>query len=188
MLHLDILASSRFMTTLIYSYSLETRASLEFEGTEAEDRKVRRSGLTAHVSYAISDRSMAYASYANMKQMVEQDLYYDTLSSKGVEYGDASQSYSIGIEYATKSDITLSAGAARTVGESGFDEKGLDKFSELEIVETRYELGAGFHGERFEYSVQGRYFDFDDKVENDENPALEDGSAYTVLVSMTAKF
>ncbi len=72
---------------------------------------------------------------------------------------------------------------------SRFDEDGVDSFSELGVRQTRYELGADYRGTgRFGYCLEGKYLDFDDTVENDENPAMEDGSAWLVLAGISASW
>ncbi len=189
MLYLSMSPSGRALAVLVWEQAHERRSSLKFADSRAEDRSVRRQGGTAMFSYMVGERSTLSASYAFMQRRVRQDLYYETVFSNNVEYKETAHIYSLGFNHTTKTDLALHAGVSRTTGMSRFDEDGVDSFSELGVRQTRYELGADYRGTgRFGYCLEGKYLDFDDTVENDENPAMEDGSAWLVLAGISASW
>jgi len=195
-LYLTVFPAQRWVTTLTMALANERRHSLEFKDSRAKDRRVQNGRVMAQVAYVVTDRATVSAAYAYLTRRVSQDMYYkdsasNPLFANDVKYDQTALNYTLAGDYHTKGLLAFHAAVSRTDTKSGFDDGSVsfDSLSELEVSETTYEFSV-HHGreEGIIYGLDAKYYDFDDRLDNSDNPALKDGSAYIALVSASVSF
>lgn len=194
---------ARLTAFLSYHMDREERDSA-FLSTSASGRDAHRDRIRGSVTFAASEDLSLTASYAYFHDRISQGLEYGNLLDPdnpfidaGVPYRDTARNYMLGVACRPLKALSLNADVSHTRSRGSFS-PGLDvaldpvsvaSFTDLRLRETVYDLSA-------EYALRGgwgvgvryRYSDFDNLLENPENPDLFDGTAQLAMLTLSKKW
>lgn len=178
-----------------YACSRGVRDELNFAGddldVDAENRLLKHQQLTASVSLPITSRVGVSGGYMMMLDRVRQDMVYVELVDKDVRYKDQSHSYFTSVTYMPMESLSLQGGVTHTVAVAHYlpDEELVTSYSEVSSTQTSYTASADytFHG-GWSAGLSVEYADFNDLVEDGDNPTVSDGNVFVVSVKLAGKW
>lgn len=194
---------SRVVTFLSYHVTKEDRDG-DFTTTEAESREVRRDRVTGSITLLLTEHLSLSTAYAYLRNETEQDIFYGNILDPDnpfedplVEYNDTAHNYTAGLRLTPNEHLSLDAEISHTRSRGNFhpgssvalDPVDIASLSEIKLRETVYSLSGDYRlRSGWGFGLVFRYADFDNRLENPENPVLFDGSAHIALVTVSKKW
>ncbi len=164
-------------------------------GGEPQDREAFREQFACYVSLLPRedlDFSLGFSYWHNkVKQDIAYlDAYPTAILDEDVPYTDQARTYTASVGYRPLERLSIAAEASYTRAEAGFSAtRDIDSYSEMKISETLLGLSATYRLPRAtELSLSYQYRDFEDRLENPENPEVSDGIAQSILLRFTRRW
>ncbi len=202
---------ARVVVFASYSLTKEDREHLHtlVEGVEADvrDREVDRDMFTATASYMPLDNLSFTGIFGYWVNEITQDLAYGNSAGpppanppfidRGVKYRDTTRNYALSADYSPIEQLDLHAGISYTKSNVGYDPNNavalnpinVAWLSRLEIKETSYEFRAKYKFVKdLDVGFSFEYRDFEDLLDNPDNPELKDGSAQIYMVTVNKRW
>lgn len=170
--------------------------SLVIESTVTKDRNMKNDRVVGNLTFLLRDNLTLSTGYAYIRFSVEQDNIYGlTIPAqvvfRDIRYKDTAHNFMVSTTYSPSEKLRLGAGVShtRSRGYFGPDEVGVASFSQLKVRETVYTASAGYDLPRdWGLELDYEFTDFDDRIENAENPTFSDGEAHIVFVTLSKKW
>ncbi len=191
-----------------YGLTRESRDHLHIlvggDDVGAEDRQVFRDRVTTVVTFVLREDLSLTGTYAYWGNRVEQDVVYgnsvdpaNPFVDPGVEYEDNTWNYSASVDYSPLEQLDLHAGVSFTEAKAAFDPGttaalqpiSLSSFSKLKLRERAYDFEAKYNfPEDLDLGFRFEYKDFDEELENLNNPEMQDGTAQVYMVTLNKRW
>jgi hypothetical protein len=196
------LPSNRLTTLLSFSMTREERENLRYDTTfDAKNREADYYRLMATATLLAGEKVTCSASYAYLKNDIEQDIVYADLLGvpqidRGTEYEDENHHYSLSVDYLPRERLSLHADFSYTDGEASFSPGNADllqpvsvaSFSDLDISEMSVTAAGDYrHTSGYGIGLEYSYVDVDEDGENPHD-GFETGSAHIAMVKVSKKW
>jgi hypothetical protein len=197
----------RVSAFLYYNIASEERDGVRYANllptSDVQGRETDRSRFTGSLTFLITDELSLSSSYSYWRNKVRQDLVYNSESPPAefvdhdVMYKDAAHNYFAALNYMPKQNISLGAEVSHTKSKGAFypniaeglQPVSIASFSELQIKETVYSV-YGNYGIKggWDIGLRYKYSQYDDLIDNPDNPEVKDGNARIVLLTITKRW
>ncbi|MEJ2313785.1 MAG: hypothetical protein P8Y85_03210, partial [Nitrospirota bacterium] len=144
--------------------------------------------------YLFGEKLSLTGTYAYMRNKVKQgEIFGETapLTVDDVRYRNQAHTVSISSSYSPLERLRLGAGISHTRSKGDFspDPAGVASLSRLEVWETIYSASADYEiSGGWDVAASYEFTDFDDRVENPQNPTFSDGQAHLLFVSLSKEW
>jgi hypothetical protein len=182
---------------------LHTLAATPLQNVGGE-REVTRDTVTASLTYLALDNLSFTGSFGLWDNEIEQDIAYGNsvtpavpILGPDVKYKDWTTNYTFSADYSPLEQLQLHGGVSYTKSRAGFEAKAfeavtpasLSDFSKLKISETAFDFSANYEFIKdLDVSFRFEYREFNDLIENQLNPEVQDGTAQTYLVTINKRW
>jgi hypothetical protein len=160
----------------------------------ASDRDIKHDKVMGSLSYLFGEGLSLTGTYAYLRSSVEQGQIYGETAPLTVEdarYRNEAHNVSVSSFYSPTERLRLGAGVSHTRSRGDFSSgsAGVASFSRLEVWETIYSASADYElSGGWGLEANYKFTDFDDRVENPENPTFSDGEAHLLFVSLSKEW
>ncbi|MEJ2324009.1 MAG: MtrB/PioB family outer membrane beta-barrel protein [Nitrospirota bacterium] len=160
----------------------------------AVDRDIDNDKVMGSLTYLFGEKLSLTGTYAYMRNKVKQgEIFGETapLTVDDVRYRNQAHTVSISSSYSPLERLRLGAGISHTRSKGDFspDPAGVASLSRLEVWETIYSASADYEiSGGWDVAASYEFTDFDDRVENPQNPTFSDGQAHLLFVSLSKEW
>lgn len=181
----------KLMAFLSYDLTRGESDSITFEDALTGDRDIKNDKVMGSVTVLLGERLSLTGAYAYLRNTVEQDHIYGASVFPDIRYRNQAHNISIRSSYSPLERLRLGAGIShtRSKGDISPDPAGVASFSRLEVWETIYSASADYDfSGGWGLAADYEFTDFDDRLENPQNPTFSDGEAHLLFVSLSKKW